>query len=170
MTIFVLTVSMKIVCISDTHMEKGDNRLPVLLLEALSGADLILHAGDITTMDIIDELKAYAPVEAVAGNMDGWDVSKHLPEKRIIQAGKFRIGLIHGGGSVRDLEDRVIKKFRDDKVDCIVYGHSHSANIERRDGVLLVNPGSPTDKVHAASNSYALITAGDELKAEIVKL
>jgi putative phosphoesterase len=161
---------MNIVCISDTHIEKGNKGLPAPLLEALSGADLILHAGDITSLDVIDELKAYAPVEAVAGNMDGWDVSKDLPEKRIIQAGKFKIGLIHGGGSVRDLEDRVIKKFRDDKVDCIVYGHSHRANIERRDGVLLVNPGSPTDRNHAPWNSYAVITADDELKAEIVKL
>ncbi len=96
--------------------------------------------------------------------------SKHLPEKKIIQAGKFKIGLIHGGGSVRDLEDRVVKKFRDDKVDCIVYGHSHRANVERRDNVLLVNPGSPTDKIHAALNSYAVITVNDDLKAEIVKL
>ena len=102
---------MNIVCISDTHIERGNKGLPAPLLEALSGADLILHAGDITSMDVIDELKAYAPVEAVAGNMDGWEVSKNLPEKKIIQAGKFKIGLIHGGGSVRDLEDRVIRKF-----------------------------------------------------------
>jgi putative phosphoesterase len=161
---------MNIVCISDTHIEKGNKGLPAPLLEALGGADLILHAGDITSLDVIDELKAYAPVEAVAGNMDGWEVSKDLTEKKIIQAGKFKIGLIHGGGSVRDLEDRVVKKFRDDKVDCIVYGHSHRANIERRDNILLVNPGSPTDRNHAPWNSYAVITVDDELKAEIVKL
>jgi len=161
---------MTIVCISDTHIEKGNKVLPAPLLEALSGADLILHAGDITSLDVLDELKAYAPVEAVAGNMDGWDVSNNLPEKKIIQAGKFKIGLIHGGGSVRDLEDRVVKKFRDDKVDCIVYGHSHRANIERRDNILLVNPGSPADRTHAPWNSYAVITADEELKAEIVKL
>lgn len=161
---------MNIVCISDTHIEKGNKGLPVALLEALSGADLILHAGDITSPDVIDELKAYAPVQAVAGNMDGWEVSKNFPEKKVIQAGKFKIGLIHGGGSVRDLEDRVIRKFRDDKVDCIVYGHSHRANIERRDNILLVNPGSPTDRAHAPWNSYAVITADEELKAEIVKL
>jgi uncharacterized protein len=161
---------MKIICVSDTHIEKGNKGLPAPLLEALGGVDLILHAGDITSMDVIDELKAYAPVEAVAGNMDGWDVSKHLPEKRIIQAGKFKIGLIHGGGSVRDLEDRVVKKFRGDKVDCIVYGHSHRANIERRDNILLVNPGSPTDRTHALWNSYAVITVDDELDARIVML
>ncbi|MGC2422824.1 MAG: metallophosphoesterase family protein [Nitrospirota bacterium] len=161
---------MNIVCISDTHIEKGNKGLPAALLEALSGADLILHAGDITSLDVIDELKTYAPVEAVAGNMDGWEVSNNLPEKRIIQAGKFKIGLIHGGGSVRDLEDRVIRKFRDDKVDCIVYGHSHRANIEKRDNILLVNPGSPTDRAHAPWNSYAVITVDEELKAEIVRL
>ncbi|MHB8174033.1 MAG: metallophosphoesterase family protein [Nitrospirota bacterium] len=161
---------MKIICISDTHMENGNKKLPAVLTDALKGADLILHAGDITSLDVIDGLKDYAPVEAVAGNMDGWDVVEKLPEKRIIQSGKFKIGLIHGGGSVRDLEERVIRKFRDHKVDCIVYGHSHKANIERREGVLLVNPGSPTDRIHTTENSYAVITVDEGLNAEIIKI
>ncbi len=161
---------MKIICISDTHIENGNKKLPAALTDALEGADLILHAGDITSMDVIGELKAYAPVEAVAGNMDGLEVAGKLPEKTIIQAGNFSIGLIHGGGSVRDLEERVVRKFRHDNVDCVVYGHSHRANIERREGVLLVNPGSPTDRVHATENSYAVITTNEELNAEIIKI
>ncbi len=161
---------MKIICISDTHIENGNKKLPDVLIRALEGADLILHAGDITSLAVIDELKAYAPVEAVAGNMDGFDVAEKLPEKTIIQAGRFRIGLVHGGGSVRDLEERVVRMFRHDGVDCIVYGHSHRANIENRDGVLLVNPGSPTDRVHAKENSYAVITDNEELNAEIIKI
>ncbi len=168
---------MKIICISDTHIENGDKKLPTVLTRALEGADLILHAGDITSLEVIDELRTYAKVEAVAGNMDGFDVAAKLPEKTIIQAGNFRIGLIHGGGSVRDLEERVVRMFRNDDVDCIVYGHSHRANIERRPvdrlqrkSVLLVNPGSPTDRVHAKENSYAVITADEGLHAEIIKI
>ncbi len=168
---------MKIICISDTHIENGNRKLPDVLTHALEGADLILHAGDITSLTVIDELKTYAPVEAVAGNMDGFDVAEKLPEKTIIQAGRFRIGLVHGGGSVRDLEERVVGMFRHDDVDCIVYGHSHRANIERRPveqlrrkSVLLVNPGSPTDRVHAKENSYAVITVDEEFNAEIIKI
>ena len=127
MTATISIALMKIICISDTHIGRGDKHLPRALLEALENADLILHAGDITSMEVIDELKAYGHVEAVAGNMDGWYVSRHLPEKKIIEAGKFRIGLTHGGGNKLNLEERVVQKFINDKVDCLVYGHSHRA-------------------------------------------
>lgn len=161
---------MKIACISDTHVEGGMGKLPAALYEGLRGVDLILHAGDIVSVDVIEELKLIAPVEAVAGNMDGWDVARLLPEKKVIQAERFRIGLTHGGGKVPGLEERIIERFRDDGVDCIVYGHSHTPNVEWRGRLLLVNPGSPTDRRWAPYNSYAIIRVDDELKADIIRL
>ncbi|HLB24728.1 MAG TPA: metallophosphoesterase family protein, partial [Nitrospirota bacterium] len=89
---------MKIVCISDTHVHSTFERLPAALYDAVKDADLILHAGDIVILELIEGLKAFAPVEAVAGNMDDWEVAKVLPAKKVIQAGRFSIGLIHGGG------------------------------------------------------------------------
>lgn len=161
---------MTIGVVSDTHVSGGMGKLPRALYEGLEGVDLILHAGDIVSMDVIDELSQIAPVEAVSGNMDGWDVARDLPEKKIVQAGRYRIGLMHRAGVVQGMEERLIEIFSGDDVDCIVYGHSHNPNIERRGKVLLVNPGSPTDRTWAPYNSYALIHAGDELSAEIIRL
>jgi len=161
---------MKIACVSDTHVSRGMGKLPQGLYEALKGVDMVLHAGDIVSLDVIEELKAIAPTEAVAGNMDGWDVAKVLPEKKVIQAGRFRIGLTHGGGRLPGMEERILERFADDDVDVIVYGHSHKPNIERRGKVLMVNPGSPTDKTYAPYNSYAVLTLDDEVAAEIIRL
>ncbi|MGA2192560.1 MAG: metallophosphoesterase family protein [Nitrospirota bacterium] len=160
---------MKIACISDTHIKSELENLPAALTEGLKDADLILHAGDITSLSVLDELRLIAPVEAVAGNMDGLEVAKVLPEKKIIETGRFRIGLVHGGGSVSDLDDRVLRTFSGDNIDCIVFGHSHTPKVERREDILLVNPGSPTDK-RIAYNSYALITVNEKLNAEIIKI
>jgi len=161
---------MKIGVVSDTHVFSGMGKLPDKLYEGLRGVDLILHAGDIVSMDVIEELGHIAPVEAVSGNMDGWDVASRLPQRKIVQAGRFRIGLVHRAGGVPGMEERLLELFKDDNVDCIVYGHSHNPNVERRGKVLLVNPGSPTDKTWAPYNSYAMIHADDELTAEIISL
>ncbi len=161
---------MKIGVVSDTHVGSGMGMLPKALYEGLKGVDLILHAGDIISMDVVEELEQIAPVEAVAGNMDGWDVAARLPQKKIIPAGRFKIGLIHRAGDVRGMEERLIELFKDDGVDCIVYGHSHNPRVERRGKVLLVNPGSPTDRTWAPYNSYAIIRAGESLEAEIIRL
>jgi len=161
---------MKIGVVSDTHISHGMGKLPKALYEGLKGVDLILHAGDIVSMDVLEELKLIAPVEAVAGNMDGWDVARTLPEKKVVQAGKFRIGITHGYGKVHDIEERVIKAFEGEGVDCIVFGHSHKAIVERHGAVLLVNPGSPTDRTWASYNSYAFIHTNGEITAEIVRL
>lgn len=161
---------MKIGVVSDTHIKGGMGKLPRALYEGLRGVDLILHAGDIVSMDVIEELGHIAPIEAVAGNMDGWDVASKLPEKKIVQAGRFRIGLIHGGGRVPGMEERLLGVFADDDIDCLVYGHSHNPRVERRGKVLLVNPGSPTDRTWAPYNSYAIIHVDDGIEAEIIRL
>ncbi|HLB25308.1 MAG TPA: metallophosphoesterase family protein, partial [Nitrospirota bacterium] len=92
------------------------------------------------------------------------------PEKKVIRAGRFKIGLIHGGGKLPDLEERVIAAFRDDGVDCIVFGHSHTPVVKRVGKIMLVNPGSPTDRRWAPYNSYAVIHVNDEINAEIIRL
>ncbi|MBI5190191.1 MAG: metallophosphoesterase family protein [Nitrospirae bacterium] len=161
---------MKICCVSDTHISGGMGKLPQRIYEDFKGCDLILHAGDITSLDVIEDLKLIAPVTAVAGNMDGWDVSERLPEKQILQAGRFRIGLTHGCCRVPGMEERILGYFENDNVDCIVYGHSHQPKVAYVGGVLMVNPGSPTDKTYAPYNSYAVIHVGEELTAEIVRI
>lgn len=159
---------MKIGVLSDTHVPAIAPSLPAAVFELFKDCELILHAGDIVELSVLDELRAIAPVEAVAGNMDGGDVHRALPVKKIIPVGKFRIGLIHGKWKLDIQKEMIRKEF--DKVDLIVYGHSHSPFWGMVDGVLFLNPGSPTDKRWAPFNSVAILEAGDELTAEIVRI
>src|SRR5512143_2874966 len=99
---------MRIGCVSDTHIPGGLGKLPKALYEGLKGVDLILHAGDIVSLDVIEDLGHIAPVEAVAGNMDPWGVADKLPVKKVISAGRFRIGLVHGGGKLPGMEERIL--------------------------------------------------------------
>jgi len=160
---------MKICVLSDTHVPVAAPVLPPDLLRALEGADLVLHAGDILTMSVLDELGAIAPVEAVRGNMDRPDVQQGLPVKKVVEAQGKRIGLIHGTGPSWGLAPRVLREFPD--VDIIVFGHSHHPLSEQREKVLLFNPGSPTDGRFAPYKSYGVIEIMDDtVKAEIVRL
>lgn len=159
---------MKIGVLSDTHVPAIAPSLPAAVFELFKDVDLILHAGDIVELSVLDELRAIAPVEAVAGNMDGGDVHRALPVKKIIPVGKFRIGLIHGKWKLDIQKEMIRKEF--DNVDLIVYGHSHSPFWGMVDGVLFLNPGTPTDKRWAPFNSVAILEAGEELTAEIIRI
>ena len=159
---------MKIGVLSDTHIPKAAERLPDALYEHFKGVDLILHAGDLVSKEVLDELNGIAPTIAVQGNMDSWDVKKTLPRKKIVQALDFKIGLIHGWGHPAKLIDILSKEF--EGVDVVVFGHSHEAIKEERDGVLYFNPGTPTDKVFAPFNSFGILKVNKTIKAEIIKI
>lgn len=159
---------MKIGVLSDTHIPAPHPHLPAKVFELFQGVDLILHAGDITVLSLLDELRAVAPVEAVAGNMDGWAEQQQLPQKKVLQLGRFRVGLIHGKYKIDIQRDMIRGEF--DAVDLIVYGHSHHAFFGRHGDMLFLNPGSPTDKVHAPYNSVAILTLGDDIRAEIIRI
>lgn len=160
---------MIIAAISDTHITGRARALPVPLVERLRTVDLILHAGDIATADALREIELLAPTRAVRGNVDDSSLRSILPASRTIQAASFRIGLVHGdsGQGLTTLQ-RARRAFQG--VDCIVFGHSHSPYVGIEDGVLMVNPGSPTDKRREPRPSYALITVEDRISAEIVYL
>lgn len=89
---------MKIGVISDTHVRRATRDLPLDLLLRLDRVDLILHAGDLTRLDVLERLARIAPVRAVYGNCDGPDVYLALPRRLIVEVAGFRIGLIHGNG------------------------------------------------------------------------
>lgn len=159
---------MKVGVLSDTHLPGTMPALPPAVFELFKDVSLILHAGDIVDLAVLDELRALAPVEAVAGNMDPEAAHRTLPAKKIISIGKFRVGLIHGKFKI-DIQRRMIRK-EFDEVDLIVYGHSHAPFWGREDGMLFLNPGSPTDRRYAPYNSVAILTVGDSLEAEIVRI
>ena len=132
---------------------------------------MILHAGDLVELSIMDALKTVcSDVRAVWGNMDPPNVRKKLPQKQIIAVGKYSIGLTHGDGSPAFLINTINDIFKGDKVDMIVFGHSHSPINEKRGQILYFNPGSLTDTVFSSFNSYGVIEINDEIKSRIIKL
>ena len=158
---------MKIGVLSDTHIPSSAASLPEEVLKAFEGVDMILHAGDILTLSVVDELCAVAETHAVCGNMDHPATRSALEAKKVIRAGDKKIGLIHGGGPPWGLARRVAREF--DDVDAVVFGHSHRAAKIVRRGTLLFNPGSPTDVVFAPFRSYGILTVHDEIDGRIVR-
>ncbi|MEA3305624.1 MAG: metallophosphoesterase family protein [Candidatus Omnitrophota bacterium] len=161
---------MKIGVLSDTHIPRTTSKLPDEIYGAFKDVDLILHAGDFTEFPVLDELKKLAKTEAVCGNMDSHGIQKALPAKRIIKAGKFVIGLIHGYGAPSTLMDTVKDEFSGEHADVIIFGHSHLPVNEIKNGILFFNPGSPTDKIFAKYNSYGILMINNGIKGEIIKI
>ncbi len=159
---------MKVGVISDTHVPAIVPALPPVIYKIFEGVDLILHAGDIVELSVLDDLRGIAPVEAVAGNVDDAEVRARLPFKKVLPLGKFSVGLIHGKYKLDVQKEMIRKEFA--QVDLIVYGHSHHPFWGAIDGVYFLNPGSPTDKRHAPYNSVALLEVGDKLRAEIIRI
>ena len=136
---------MHIAVIADTHLPRGRRRLPDACLERLSAADLILHAGDFTAEEVLDELEAVGPpVAAVHGNVDGPELARRLPAERLVEAGGARIAMLHDAGPARGRLERLRRRFPG--AHAAVFGHSHVPLHEEADGFQIFNPGSPTDR------------------------
>ena len=160
---------MRILVISDTHIPVAAQDLPQAVYDAVNGVDMILHAGDLIDVKFLDKLRSLKEVKAVRGNMDSQAVQMQLNPKEIITIGKFRIGLIHGYGAPSEIINTVRREF--DKIDCLVFGHSHAAINMKKDGVLYFNPGSPTDRIFASKNSYGILEITDKkIEGEIIEL
>lgn len=157
---------MKVGVLSDTHIPLKAKALPDEVLQAFKEVDFIIHAGDITSLDVLDTLNTFAPVIAVSGNVDRDKLQAILSDKEIISLNGYRIGITHGHGSAGKTLDRVIKCFEDDPVDCIIFGHSHIPYCETINRVLLFNPGSPTDKRRNEFFSFGILELGDTIEAK----
>jgi putative phosphoesterase len=152
--------------VSDTHMFARGEKLPKALIEGFTGVDLILHAGDFVDPAVVQRFEAIAPLEAVAGNNDGAAIIERFGFRKIIEAGGRRIGLVHGHvGPGRSTEWKAMHAFREEAVDIVVFGHSHIPHHEVISGVLLFNPGSPTDKRWQPHYSYGIIKLGTHIEA-----
>ncbi len=153
--------------LADTHIPRRARVLPEELIRHLRKADLVLHAGDLIEASLLDELALYAPVRAVRGNVDPPEV--RLPETLEFDFGGARIAMIHDSGRKKGRRKRLARRFPDARV--IVFGHSHIPFLEDEDDLLLLNPGSPTDKRRQPRHTFALLHAqGGDVWAEIVVL
>ena len=161
-------MKVRIGVLSDTHIPVAAREIPGKVLELLGGVDLIVHAGDILQLTVLEELRELAEVRAVHGNMDTHSVREKLPEMDTFEVQGFKIGIIHGSGPHYGIESRIRERFN--QVDVIIYGHSHLPKSEIIDGVLFFNPGSPTDKIFAPYNSFGILTIDKEIKGKIIRI
>ncbi len=161
---------MRIGVVSDTHLPRFGRRLPDALVHGLRAAavERILHLGDLTTLLAAELLAEIAPLDAVAGNNDGPEIVERYGRRKIVTLGGVRIGMVHGDGIGLTTLERARQAFAADTVDVVCFGHSHVPYAERHDGVLYLNPGSPTDKRREPRYSYALLeVASGQALAEL---
>jgi len=151
---------MRIAVLADTHVNRLEH-LPKKIIDALSTVDLIIHAGDFTDVQVLEELRRLREVKAVHGNMDSTELKTVLPVKEIVEIENKRIGITHGSGSPWGIEERVRKMFESDRIDIIIYGHSHRSQNKVIDDILFFNPGKATD-------SFGILTIDGEAKAETI--
>ncbi|TQR98986.1 metallophosphoesterase family protein [Paenibacillus ottowii] len=160
---------MKIIVLSDTHMPHRSKTLPSRLVQELKGSDLILHAGDWTDWFVYECLAEFAPVQGIVGNNDGTDIVERLGYQRIVEAQGKRIGMVHGHGWRGSTENIALNTFKGETLDCLIYGHSHIPVVKKIDHLLVLNPGSPTDKRGEDEYSFIVLTIeGGRMEAQLV--
>ncbi len=149
---------MRVLVISDTHIPLRASTLPRVIYDRIEKVDMIIHAGDFTSPDVYYELRSLKPTKAVYGNMDDPRLLDILREVETFEIEGIRVGLFHGLGPPVGLEERVLQKLSNyGEFDLIIYGHSHRASYRVKDGVHILNPGSPTDTVFASRRTYAIV-------------
>jgi hypothetical protein len=151
--------------VSDTHRVNPATRLPAALLRSLVGCDFIFHAGDVNVAWVLETLERVAPVRTVFGNNDSDELRSSLPRVLYFRSGPFSLGLIHGHVDTgrQTAWQHTLATMRG-VVDCAIYGHSHRPEITTRDGLLMVNPGSPTQPRYHRIPTYAILEVRDELR------
>ena len=144
--------------ISDTH-----GLLRPEAVVRLQDVDIILHAGDIGSDNILDDLKSIAPVTAVRGNIDVKGAAAALPEIESFQIAGQSVYMLH------NLNDLKIDPAATG-VNLVISGHSHQPELSRKDGVMYINPGSIGPRRFRLPVSMACLTLADDISAEMIEL
>jgi putative phosphoesterase len=158
---------MKIGVVSDTHGQG----FPKQMVDDFKTVDLIVHLGDFCSGKDLRALKKINKVRAVCGNMDEMDICQTLPVRDVLEVEGARIGLCHGEGAPSRVLSFVKNVFKNDKLDAVIFGHSHMPYNELIDGVLYFNPGSPTDTVRPPYCSYGILQVNNgKVSGKIIKV
>lgn len=160
---------MNVLVLADTHVPDHARALPDALEEHLQWAELILHGGDITSAATLAELELHAPVRAVCGNIDQWDMRERLPETLAFDLDGVPVAMIHDSGPREGRERRLRQRFPGARL--IVFAHSHQPVSEVVDGVHFLNPGSPTWKRRASAPTVArMVVMAGRIEVTLVDL
>ena len=147
---------MRIALIADTHMPRGERRLPERCLRELAAADLILHAGDFSEAPVLESIREHGPVFGVHGNVDSPQLKRELPESISVDVGEATIAMLHDAGPAKGRLKRLRARYPD--ADAVVFGHSHMPVHERVGGFQIFNPGSPTERRRAPTRTMGRAT------------
>jgi uncharacterized protein len=151
---------MRIVVLSDTHSPRHWKRCPPAVADYLGEADLILHAGDVCTADVLTELSSFAPVQAVLGNNDLPEVAEWgAPEVLELELDGLKIGMIHDSGQAAGRMERMRQRFP--RANLVIFGHSHIPMDAEEAGFRIFNPGSPTDKRRQPYGTLGVLEISD---------
>ncbi|MFO7785291.1 MAG: metallophosphoesterase family protein [Desulfatiglandales bacterium] len=160
-------MAIKVGVLSDTHLKKVTPALIRIYERHLAGVDVLLHAGDVVSTEVIRFLDRGA-FYGVHGNMDPPDVRELLPQSRVVELGGWRIGLAHGTGGPESVEETVAGLFSD--IDIIVYGHSHIHSNRVRNGILFFNPGTATGHCRKGANTLGFLELSETVQGRIVEI
>lgn len=148
---------MLVAVIADTHLPRGRRALPSHCVEHLREAELTIHAGDLTGIAALDQLRGYGQVLAVRGNADDPELKARLPEQLELELDGGRVAVIHDAGRRSGRLERLRRFFPD--AGAVIFGHSHMPLHEiAADGFQIFNPGSPTDRRRAPSRTMGLLS------------
>ena len=152
--------AVKVIVLSDTHAPRRWRSCPPAVAEQLRGADLILHAGDVCTAAVLDELAGFAPVWAVRGNNDGPDVAAWgAPDTLELELDGLPVAMIHDAGPASGRPARMRRRFP--AAALVVFGHSHIPLDHTGDGQRIFNPGSPTDRRRQPQGTLGVLDVRD---------
>ena len=160
---------MRVVALADTHGPRRWPECPPRVARYLREADLILHAGDVCTAAVLEELSGYAPVRAVRGNNDGPDVAAWgAPDTLELDVGGLPVAMVHDAGPAAGRPARLRRLFP--RAALVVFGHSHIPLDHSEGGQRIFNPGSPTDRRRQPHGTLGLldITGGRLVSARII--
>lgn len=159
-----------IAVIADTHANRL-NELPQSVLDALTQVDLILHLGDFTSPQILDELKELGNFYGIWGNHDRIpEMRQKLNRIEILEVGGKRLGLIHGLFNPIGRQRRLKAYFKKRNIDVLLFGHSHLVTNKMEEGILLFNPGTVTSQFPAAQGSYGLLTLNGTIMSKVIQI
>ncbi|BBY81447.1 metallophosphoesterase [Mycolicibacterium pulveris] len=159
---------MRLLLIADTHVPKRARDLPERVWEAVSKADVVVHAGDWVDVSLLDTLEARAKrLVACWGNNDDAELRRRLPERADAHLGGLRFTVVHETGAATGREARMAKQYP--YTDVLVFGHSHIPwDTTAKTGLRLLNPGSPTDRRRQPFCTYMTATVGNGALSDVV--
>lgn len=178
---------MRIGVLSDTHIPERMRELPPRVLELFSNVEIVLHAGDICRLEVLQSLQEHVSLTfAVYGEGDPPEVKKFLQETHVLEFGGLRVGLMHGHnlqgagwwdrlrGTLnpqqrqKELRDALLRKLPN--MDAIVYGHTHEPFARTVEGVFLFNPGSPMPAARSGPSVGLLEITNRAIRGRIIRL